>query len=75
MAHPRLFENTRVLTAAIERFTHEWTPAPGRSPGNTKVIIDATKPAPPTEFPRRALVPADVVAKMVPEEYLEPIGA
>jgi 2,5-furandicarboxylate decarboxylase 1 len=42
---------------------------------NTKVIIDATKPAPPTEFPTRALVPADVVAKMVPEEYLEPIGA
>ena len=42
---------------------------------NTKVIIDATKPAPPTDFPKRALVPADVVERMVPEEYLEPLRA
>ena len=41
---------------------------------NTKMIIDATKPAPPTYFPTRALVPANVVAKMVPETYLEPLG-
>jgi hypothetical protein len=41
---------------------------------NTKVIIDATKPAPPTDFPKRALVPADIVEKMAPEEYLEPVG-
>jgi 2,5-furandicarboxylate decarboxylase 1 len=42
---------------------------------NTKVIIDATKPAPPTDFPKRALVPAEVVERMVPEDYLEPVGA
>jgi hypothetical protein len=41
---------------------------------STKVIIDATKPAPPTDFPKRALVPAEVVEKMKPEEYLEPLG-
>jgi 2,5-furandicarboxylate decarboxylase 1 len=41
---------------------------------NTKMIIDATKPAPPTDFPKRALVPADVVARMVPEQYLEPLS-
>ena len=41
----------------------------------TKVIIDATRPAPPTDFPKRALVPADVVARMVPEDYLEPVNA
>jgi hypothetical protein len=40
---------------------------------SAKVIIDATKPAPPTDFPKRALVPADVVEKMRPEDYLEPI--
>jgi 2,5-furandicarboxylate decarboxylase 1 len=39
---------------------------------NTKLIFDATKPAAPTEFPQRALVPADVVERMSPEEYLEP---
>jgi 2,5-furandicarboxylate decarboxylase 1 len=37
----------------------------------TKLILDATKPAPPTTFPPRALVPADVVERMRPEEYLE----
>ena len=41
---------------------------------STKVIIDATKPAPPTDFPKRALVPADVVERMKPEDYLEPVG-
>jgi hypothetical protein len=41
---------------------------------NTKMIIDATKPAPPTDFPKRALVPAEVVARMVPDQYLEPLG-
>ena len=40
---------------------------------STKLIIDATRPAPPTDFPKRALVPADVVEKMVPEQYLEPL--
>lgn len=38
---------------------------------NTKVIIDATKPAPPTSFPPRAMVPAEVLERMRPEEYLE----
>ena len=38
---------------------------------NTKVIIDATKPAPPTPFPARALVPPSVVERMRPEEFLE----
>jgi 2,5-furandicarboxylate decarboxylase 1 len=41
---------------------------------STKIIIDATKPAPPTDFPKRALVPADVVERMDPETYLEPVG-
>lgn len=38
---------------------------------DTKIIMDATKPAPPTSFPVRALVPSEVVDKMKPEEYLE----
>lgn len=38
---------------------------------DTKIIIDATKPAPPTPFPPRARVPEEVVARMRPEEYLE----
>ena len=35
---------------------------------STKLIIDATKPAPPTDFPKRALVPADVVEQHVRAE-------
>lgn len=38
---------------------------------NTKVIIDATKPAPPTPFPQRAMVPEDVLQRMRPDEFLE----
>ena len=40
---------------------------------STKLIIDATKPAPPTDFPKRALVPAAVVDQMKPDLYLEPL--
>jgi 2,5-furandicarboxylate decarboxylase 1 len=37
---------------------------------STKLIVDATKPVPPADFPKRALVPAAVVEKMNPDEYL-----
>jgi 2,5-furandicarboxylate decarboxylase 1 len=40
---------------------------------STKLILDATKPAPPTEFPKRAVVPPAVVERMDPDEYLEPM--
>lgn len=38
---------------------------------NTKVIFDCTKPAPPAEFPKRALVPEETVRKIELKEYLE----
>ena len=38
---------------------------------NTKVIFDCTKPAAPTEFPKRAVVPSEVVQKIQLNEYVE----
>jgi 2,5-furandicarboxylate decarboxylase 1 len=38
---------------------------------NTKVIFDCTKPLPPTEFPKRAIVPADIVQNIQLDRYLE----
>jgi 2,5-furandicarboxylate decarboxylase 1 len=38
---------------------------------NTKVIFDCTKPVAPTEFPKRALVPAEIVQKIKLDAYLE----
>jgi 2,5-furandicarboxylate decarboxylase 1 len=38
---------------------------------NTKVIFDCTRPAPPAEFPKRALAPASVVEKIELDAYLE----
>ena len=37
----------------------------------TKLIFDATKPAPPTSFPVRARVPQEILERIKPEEYLE----
>jgi 2,5-furandicarboxylate decarboxylase 1 len=37
---------------------------------NTKIIMDATKPLPPAEFPPRAQVPADLLASIDLAEYL-----
>ncbi len=37
----------------------------------TKLILDATIPAPPTTFPRRAKVTPEVVASIKPEEYID----
>jgi hypothetical protein len=37
----------------------------------TKLILDATIPAPPTAFPRRAKVTPKVVASIKPEEYID----
>jgi 2,5-furandicarboxylate decarboxylase 1 len=39
---------------------------------NTKMILDATKPAPPGTFPERARVAPDVVRSFNLSEYLEP---
>lgn len=38
---------------------------------NTKVIFDCTKPAAPAEFPKRAVVPPDVVQKIDLKAYLD----
>jgi 2,5-furandicarboxylate decarboxylase 1 len=38
---------------------------------NTKVIFDATMPAPPSDFPKRAVVPEAVVRNIQLAEYLE----
>jgi 2,5-furandicarboxylate decarboxylase 1 len=38
---------------------------------NTKVIFDCTKPAAPAEFPKRAVVPSEVVQKIQLSEYIE----
>jgi 2,5-furandicarboxylate decarboxylase 1 len=38
---------------------------------NTKVIFDCTKPAAPAEFPKRAMVPADIVQKIQLKDYVE----
>ncbi|MBI3076112.1 MAG: UbiD family decarboxylase [Deltaproteobacteria bacterium] len=40
----------------------------------TKLIFDATKPAPPAEFPPRTKVPDEVKARVNPDEYLEPFN-
>ncbi|UCG94326.1 MAG: UbiD family decarboxylase [Candidatus Aerophobus sp.] len=37
----------------------------------TKLIFDATKPAPPTRFPVRDRVPQKILDRIEPEEYLE----
>ena len=37
----------------------------------TKLIFDATIPAPPTYFPCRARVPTEIVDSINPEEYIE----
>jgi len=37
----------------------------------TKLIFDATMPAPPTPFPRRAKVTPEIVESINPEEYIE----
>jgi 2,5-furandicarboxylate decarboxylase 1 len=37
---------------------------------NTKLIMDATKPLPPAEFPPRAQVPADILASIDLADYL-----
>jgi len=40
---------------------------------NTKLILDATRPAPPATFPARAKVPADVVRSYEdPSRFLQP---
>ncbi|MFQ5912443.1 MAG: UbiD family decarboxylase [Nitrospinota bacterium] len=39
---------------------------------NTKVIVDATKPVPPTPFPERAQVPGEWVEKIDLKEYILP---
>lgn len=41
----------------------------------TKMILDATKPAPPAEFPERAMVPAEVLDRIDLKEYLQPYEA
>ena len=38
---------------------------------NTKVIFDCTKPVAPTEFPKRAIVPPDIVQNIQLDKYLE----
>jgi 2,5-furandicarboxylate decarboxylase 1 len=38
---------------------------------NTKVIFDATKPAPPSDFPTRAMVPEAVVQNIRLEDYID----
>jgi 2,5-furandicarboxylate decarboxylase 1 len=44
----------------------------GHGPLQTKVIFDATKPAPPAEFPPRAEVPAEIVAQVDLDALIEP---
>jgi 2,5-furandicarboxylate decarboxylase 1 len=44
----------------------------GHGPLQTKVIFDATKPAPPAEFPPTAKVPAEIVAQVDLDRVLEP---
>ncbi|MDP6618484.1 MAG: UbiD family decarboxylase, partial [Nitrospinota bacterium] len=39
---------------------------------NTKVIMDATRPAPPTEFPKRAQVPPEWIEKIDLANYIKP---
>jgi len=39
---------------------------------NTKVILDATKPAPPTPFPERAQAPTEWVERIDLKEYIRP---
>ena len=39
---------------------------------NTKVIFDCTKPVAPAEFPKRAVVPAEIVQNIQLHKYLEP---
>ena len=41
----------------------------------TKMILDATKPLPPVEFPERAVVPQEIVERINLSEYLEPYRA
>jgi 2,5-furandicarboxylate decarboxylase 1 len=50
---------------------YDWT---RNNPGkmNTKVIMDATKPAPPTPFPERAQVPKEWLDRIDLESYLRP---
>ncbi len=44
----------------------------GHGPLQTKVIFDATKPAPPADFPPTAKVPAEIVAQVDLDRVLEP---
>jgi len=37
----------------------------------TKLIFDATMPAPPTPFPRRAKAPPEIIERINPEEYID----
>ncbi len=41
---------------------------------NTKVIFDATMPAPPSDFPTRAVVPEEIVRNIRLEEYVDNYG-
>ncbi|TCO59923.1 UbiD family decarboxylase [Actinocrispum wychmicini] len=41
-----------------------------KGPMETKLIFDCTKPAAPEKFPQSCRVPADVVARMSPRDYL-----
>jgi 2,5-furandicarboxylate decarboxylase 1 len=38
----------------------------------TKMILDATRPAPPADFPKRAVVPEEVLQDIHLDRYLEP---
>lgn len=42
-----------------------------KGPMETKLILDMTRPAPPTEFPPMCEVPRDVVARVRPEDLIE----
>jgi hypothetical protein len=41
----------------------------------TAMVIDATKPAPPAQYPPRALVPDDAVREVDLEQIIKPFTA